>query len=219
MGIKGIKSLIKKHVPDAISEIKLSDLRGKVVCIDSSILLYKFRYTYQDDNFHIIGFLNKIIELQLYGIKVIFVFDGKPPEAKRETLNKRKENKLKQKEQLNTLKKELGAFDLNFDEFIDSDSDENNDNIIYFKEISKKIKSLEKNIKTVSKFHSTEVMEMLKSIGIPFFDSDGEAEEACVFLQTNGYADYMLLNISVNKTPYNIGGATQRFKKTCPKTK
>lgn len=215
MGIKGIKSLIKKHVPSAISEIKLSDLRGKVVCIDSSILLYKFRYTYQDDNFHIIGFLNKIIELQLYGIKVIFVFDGKPPEAKRETLNKRKETKLKQKEQLNTLKTELGKFDLNVDEFIDSDSDENNvnDNIIYFKEIKNKIKSLEKNIKTVSKFHSTEVMEMLKSIGIPFFDSDGEAEEACVFLQTNGYADYILTEDTDSLT---FGGTNIIFtKKDC----
>ena len=42
MGIKGLKAVIKKHVPEAISEIDLSCLKGTTVCIDSSILLYKF---------------------------------------------------------------------------------------------------------------------------------------------------------------------------------
>ena len=40
MGIKNLKKLIKKHAPDAISD--LPSLYNKKIAIDSSILLYKF---------------------------------------------------------------------------------------------------------------------------------------------------------------------------------
>jgi len=184
MGIKGLKAVIKKHVPEAISEIDLSCLKGTTVCIDSSILLYKCRYTYKGDNFHILGFLHKTIELLEYNIKMIYVFDGKPPQAKNETINKRKIQNNKLKEQLATLRSQKKSESVNDDAFIDSDNEEH--------EIDEKIKLLEKNIKTVTRQHSLEVMEMLKSIGIPFFACDGEADEMCVYLQKNGYADYIL---------------------------
>ena len=212
MGIKGIKSLIKKHAPDAISEINLNDLSGKTICIDSSILMYKFRYIYSGDNFHIIGFLNKILEFDVYGIKVIFVFDGKPPEAKRETLNKRKEQNIKNKEQIIKLKEQLITLKgTNFGpEFIDSDNEDNEESNKESILLYKKITSLEKNIKTVTRTHSLEVMEMLKSIGIPFFAAEGEAEEFCVFLQTNGYADYILTEDTDSLT---FGGSKIIFNK------
>ena len=44
----------------------------------------------------------------------------------------------------------------------------------------------------MNKKHSEEVIEMLKSIGIPFLVADGEAEEYCAFLQKNKYVDYIL---------------------------
>jgi flap endonuclease-1 len=186
MGIKGIKALIKKHCPDAITEISIEALKGKTICIDSSILLYKYRYTYTSDNFHILGFLHKINEFHTYGIKPIFVFDGKPPDAKRETLNKRREKNTKLKEQLQSLKEKMVT-----PEFIHTDSDSDTEESDR-KEINKKISILEKNIKTVNKTHSQEVIELLKNIGISFFESPSEAEQSCVFLQTNGDADYIL---------------------------
>ena len=60
MGIKGLKKLIRKYVPESIQPFKTSSLYGKTVAVDSSILLYKFRYTYTDSNFHILGFIHKI---------------------------------------------------------------------------------------------------------------------------------------------------------------
>jgi len=188
MGIKGIKSLIKKHVPESITSIKLSDLRGKTVCIDSSILLYKYKYIYSDDNFHIHGFLQKILELQNYGIKGIFVFDGKPPEAKREILNKRKEQNTKLKEQLIILKEERK--NSNGPEFIDSDGEETS--VKKSRDLDKKINALEKNVKPVTRQHSLDLMELFKSLGIPYFCSESEAEKSCVYLQKNGYCDYIL---------------------------
>jgi len=208
MGIKGIKTLIKKHVPDAISEINLESLRNTTICIDSSILLYKFRYTYNSDNFHILGFLHKTIELLKNGITPIYVFDGKPPDAKKEILIKRKEQNIKLKEQLDKLKEEISSF--NPEEFIDSDSEEPDENVKNYKIINQKITNLEKNIKNVSKTHSLEVIELLKSIGVSFFESPSEAEEACVFLQTNGYADYILTEDTDSLT---FGGTKILFNK------
>jgi len=189
MGIKGIKSLIKKHVPESIVEIKLNDLRGKTICVDSSILLYKYKYIYSDDNFHIHGFLQKILEFQNYDIKPIFVFDGKPPEAKREILNKRKEQNTKLKEQLVILKEEQKNY--KGPEFIDSDGEEQG-SVKKSRDLDKKINALEKNVKPVTRQHSQDLMELFKSLGIPFFCSESEAEKSCVYLQKNGYCDYIL---------------------------
>ena len=79
MGIKSLKKIIKRYAPDAIN-LNFS-LYNKKIAIDSSILLYKFRYTYTQENFHIQGFLYKVIELLEKGVVPIFIFDGPPPQA------------------------------------------------------------------------------------------------------------------------------------------
>jgi len=196
MGIKGIKALIKKHVPDAIRPIDLTELNGKTVCIDSSILIYKYSFIYSSDNFHILGFLNKILELRNNNINMIFVFDGKPPEAKREILNKRKEQNNLLKENVVKLQEELKLVNYG-DEYIDSDTEAPDDpeefeKIKKVRELTKKISSMEKNVKKVTVKHSQEIMEILKSLGIPFFIAETEAEKACVFLQKYNHADYIL---------------------------
>ena len=60
MGIKNLKSIIRKHAPEAIQPVGVNFLNGKRVVIDSSILLYRYRYNFDDDFFHIKGFLYKI---------------------------------------------------------------------------------------------------------------------------------------------------------------
>jgi flap endonuclease-1 len=180
MGIKGIKNLIKKHAPGAFKQINLNLLRGTTLCIDTSIFLYKFRYTYETDNFHILGFLNLINKYQTHDIKLIFVFDGLPPEAKFGVLRERREKKEKLKERLDLLKKNVHP------EFIDSDSEGQEP------DAPSLIIRLEKTTRTVNRQHSIDLMELLNSLGIPFFKSPTEGEKGCVFLQTHGYADHIL---------------------------
>ena len=57
MGIKGLKKLINTNAPDAILPFDIKTIKGKKIAIDSSILLYKYRYLYDSDNFHILGFI------------------------------------------------------------------------------------------------------------------------------------------------------------------
>jgi len=207
MGIKNLKKLIKKHAPDAISD--KPSLYNKKIAIDSSILLYKYRYFYKEDSFHIQGFLHKVIELLQLGAIPVFVFDGKPPNAKRDTLDKRIETRTKMKERIeelktlrNTLKIEANALEEHIDtdtleEYIDTDDEDNEDQlekpvIKEIKKINNQIRNIEKNILIVKTSHSNEVMEFLECLGIPFLKAVSESEETCAFLQKNGLVDYVL---------------------------
>lgn len=201
MGIKGLKDLIKKHSSDSITPIKLNFLKNKILCIDSSILLYKFRYSIQNDNFHIIGFLQKTLELLEFGIIPIYIFDGKPPDAKQNVLKKRSEIKNKSKERLDELNLEKNNYSGKFKnslDFLDEIILSDDENILEIEELNllkknnKEIEKIQKNTLYVNKIHSVEVMELLKSIGISFYESQGEAEEMCAFLQKNKIADYIL---------------------------
>jgi len=192
MGVKNLKKLIKKNAPASIIPFDINLLRNAVIVIDSSILLYKFRYLYTNDNFHIIGFTNKIKEFARLGVKPIFIFDGKAPDAKTNVLTKRSNNRVKMKERLEFLQNKTKDAPVNFEEFINSDSEPENEEIGEIKKMHTEIKKIKKNLLYVNKIHSIEVMELLKSLGVSFFQSPGEAEEYCAFLQKKGIADYIL---------------------------
>ena len=193
MGIKNLKKLIQKHVPGAITD--KPSLYNQKLAIDSSILLYKFRYTYTEDNFHIQGFLHKVIEFLEKGIIPVFVFDGPPPDAKKVTLDKRIDTRTKMKERIDELKIQrntLNVENINVEEFIDSDNDSKDETFKEIKKINNQIKNIEKNILIVKKVHSDQVMEFLDSLGIPFLKAVSESEETCAYLQKNGLVDYVL---------------------------
>ena len=192
MGVKGLKKLIRKNASGSIIPFDINLLRGAVVVIDSSILLYKYRYLYGSDNFHIIGFNSKIKEFERLGVKPIFIFDGTPPEAKRNVLTKRSNDRVKMKERLEFLQNKTKSSPDNFEEFINSDSESESEALTEIKKMHTEIKKIKKNLLYVNKIHSIEVMELLKSLRIPFFQSPGEAEEYCAFLQKQGVADYIL---------------------------
>lgn len=193
MGIKGLKKFIKHYFNE------IDDIKGSTVCIDSSILMYKYRYIYNTDNFHIVGFLHKVIEFLDQDIIPIFVFDGKPPDAKKETLKKRTETRNSMISKVKKLKEQVS------EEFI-SDGEADLEGVI---EKVETIQKIEKNILIVTKNHYLEVIELLKGLGIPFYQSDGEAEQTCAFLQKNGYADY---TITEDTDSLTFGGTKILFK-------
>lgn len=104
-------SLIQEKAPQAIRQIHLDTLTGKVVVCDASMSIYQFLIATQtmkqgfgvselrdkDGNLtgHLLGLLNRSIMMMENGIKPAWVFDGKPPEMKNEELEKRKEAKMK----------------------------------------------------------------------------------------------------------------------------
>lgn len=86
-------------------EIELSDLKGKTISVDAFNTLYQFLTTIRQQDgtplmdlqgnitSHLSGLLYRNINLLAEGIKLIYVFDGVPPELKLKEIEERKKAK------------------------------------------------------------------------------------------------------------------------------
>ncbi|MCX9013615.1 MAG: flap endonuclease-1 [Candidatus Methanoperedens sp.] len=87
------------------TEIELSELNGKVIAIDAYNTLYQFLSIIRQRDgtplkdargevtSHLSGILYRTTNLVEAGIKPVFVFDGKPPELKKQTIEGRKKTR------------------------------------------------------------------------------------------------------------------------------
>ncbi len=86
-------------------EIKAEDLKGKVIAVDASNWIYQFLSVIRQPDgslltdrkgrvtSHLMGLFTRNIKLIQLGISVVYVFDGKPPDLKIVTQQKRQETK------------------------------------------------------------------------------------------------------------------------------
>ncbi|MCX6710010.1 MAG: flap endonuclease-1 [Candidatus Woesearchaeota archaeon] len=87
-------------------EIGFKELSGKTIAIDAHLALYQFLSTIRQRDgtplidmkgnvtSHLMGIFTRSASLLEKGIKLIYVFDGKPPELKRRTIEERKAVKI-----------------------------------------------------------------------------------------------------------------------------
>ena len=100
------------------NDIEISDLKGKTICVDAFNTLYQFLSTIRqvdgtplmDDNkritSHLSGIFYRNLALLEQGIKLVYVFDGKPPELKYKTHKERSENREIARERYESAKSE-----------------------------------------------------------------------------------------------------------------
>ena len=165
MGIRGLRKFIDKYAPSAIKELKIEELQNKTIAFDTSILIYQFVIAIRNsgvdltnDNGKITSHIHAIIMKTLSFLKKkinpIFVFDGKPPEIKMDTLKERikvRQNAIAQLETDNNL------------------------------ETDKKISLLKQSVVVTSR-QMDECREILKLMGIPVIDASQEADSQCAYL-------------------------------------
>lgn len=146
-------------------EIDFKELKGKRLAFDGNNVLYQFLSAIRgydgkpltnDEGkitSHLVGLFSRITKIMEYGIKPVFIFDGKPPELKFETTEKRKEIKIKALENLKIATKEGNVEDM--------------------KKYSQQTSRLTFDMISESK-------SLLKALGIPVIQaiSDGEAQAA-----------------------------------------
>ena len=92
-------------------------LRGKVVGVDAHMWLHLFRARHAAD-WYALGKSDGIIkdlvaradELRSFGANVLFVFDGPPPESKRDTTDARAESRAQAEEDLQDLAHDSSEF-------------------------------------------------------------------------------------------------------------
>ena len=100
MGIKSLTQTVKKFAPEAIMHENLYKLSGKKVAVDASLIIYQQLLSNPKSFFynkegkitnHITGLFYKIMNYLTLDIKMLFVFDGKPPDNKQECIQGRKD--------------------------------------------------------------------------------------------------------------------------------
>lgn len=162
MGVRTLNTYIRNNCKKSMELIELQKLYGKTIVVDTSIYLYKFL---QDDilleNFYLM-----IATFKKYNIKLIFVFDGKPPVEKYKLLDKRFTEKQEAKNKYDILDKILNDKEKNI-----CQEDRT--------KIERKMLSLKKKFLRISKNEIDKVKELISAFGESYIDAENEADQLC----------------------------------------
>lgn len=167
--------------------IELKDLSNKVITIDGYNMLYQFLSSIRtkdgtplkDSNgnitAHLTGILYRLAKLLELGIKPIFIFDGKPPDLKIDTIIKRNEVRENATVKWEKTLHEMQSKDL---------SEEEKQNLL---------KEAQKNARATSRLTPEMVKEskqLLKLLGIPIVQAPSEGEAQAAYMVKKGVVDY-----------------------------
>jgi len=148
-------------------ELNISDLKGKIVCVDAFNTLYQFLSTIRQidgtplmDNkkritSHLSGIFYRNINLISEGIKLIYAFDGEAPELKAKTYKKRESGRSIAKEKYEEAKQREDLFAM--------------------KRYSSQLSRLDEEMIEESK-------ELLEAMGIAVVQAPGEGEAEAAYL-------------------------------------
>ena len=158
MGIKLLNSLIKKRCGNMNNLISLYRLKGKIITIDISIYLYRFKSVDKlMENMYILCSL-----MCFYEIKPLFIFDGIPSHLKNDELELRKKKKMEAKKKFDQLKLKNGS--------------------------TKRIERLKRMFTSINKVEIEGVKKLIKLFGLSYITAEGEADEICAKLVISNQA-------------------------------
>ncbi|CAA6663675.1 unnamed protein product [Spirodela intermedia] len=167
MGIKGLTKLLADNAPKAMKENKFESYFGRKIAIDASMSIYQFLIVVGRTGMetltneagevtsHLQGMFTRTIRLLETGIKPVYVFDGQPPELKKQELAKRYSKRADATEDLATAL-------------------ENGD--------KEGIEKYSKRTVKVTKQHNEDCKRLLRLMGVPVVEAPSEAEAECAAL-------------------------------------
>ena len=180
MGIKGLFPFLREKAPAAIKERSLKDYLGRTLAIDASMSLYHFLSAIRtgpdaqnltnsnnEATSHLQGFATRVLRLLEAGAKPVFVFDGKPPQLKAKELAQRREAKAKAEEEV---------------------AEKRADDQASPEEVRKAASAATR----VTRKHNDDVKRLLRLMGAPVVEAEGEAEAFCCALVHAGTCDYVV---------------------------
>lgn len=167
MGVRDLNQYLRRSVSKrAIHRIELKDLSKKTIAIDTSIYMYRFL-----EKGDLVGLFEEMLQLfEMYEIVPIFVFDGKPPEEKEETLKNRSKEKEKAEQQYKELELQLQVMGEGTAK----------------KEIEKEMKDLKANFIRVKKSDIKKVKTLFEKNNISFYEAPNEADVVIAYLANTG---------------------------------
>ncbi|MFH0752100.1 MAG: flap endonuclease-1 [archaeon] len=152
-------------------QLNWDDLKGKILAVDSSNMLYQFLSSIrqqdgtplmdQNENItsHLVGLFSRVPNLLEKGIKLVFVFDGKPPELKYQEQGARRDRKEKAAEK-----------------YADAVDEEDVESMLKY---SKQTTRLTKEM-------NEEAKELLTAMGLPVVQAPSEADAQMAYMNKQG---------------------------------
>ena len=166
MGIRLLNKYIKTNCKNGVCVIKMEDLRGKYIAIDTSIYLYRFlQEEVLLENFYLLLSL-----LKFYNITGIFVFDGKPPEEKYKLIEKRNNVKEEAREKYREL-------ELKVNEINDNEYEKEEKNVL-----QNEMVELKKKFVKLERYHIDSIKKLITAFGESYIEAEGEADQLCAKL-------------------------------------
>lgn len=172
MGIKNFFKFISKYSPESIEITNIKKYQNSIIGIDFNLMLYKLIFSIRRNGYdiknnniivtHIHALLLKLIKFNQYNILAVFVFDGKPPNIK-----------------LNTLKKREIAWEKMAIKFKEAKNDEERKKYYY---LSTGITDQE----------YIDCKNLIKIFGYPIIESIQEADSQLAYLSKNNLIDYIV---------------------------
>lgn len=198
MGIRMLNKFLQDKCKNSITRINLSDLAGKKIAVDISIYLYKFL----SENALLENLYLMISIFREHDITPIFVFDGKPPVEKNDTIAYRKKTKTTAREEYYRLKQILETIESDADATATDDDDSGIENsstptpttVVEFDEdttihipsttadIRTMMEKLKKKFVILKHEHIQNAKMLLQAYGMTYIESPGEADMLCAKL-------------------------------------
>lgn len=167
MGIRKLNQFLQEKCAESIQKRQLFQLKNKKIVIDASNMLYRLNIS----NELIPMLYQTIITFKYYNIVPLFVFDGVPPEEKKEKLIERRKMRVEAADQHAALMNDIET-----------------NHIVVGDVLKGVIDRLERTKTRLSIKLIYEAKYLLKSCGVPYIDAVNEADELCAYLVNSGFA-------------------------------
>jgi flap endonuclease-1 len=181
-------------------QIRIEELKGKVIAVDAFNTIYQFLSNIRQMDgtplmdskgkitSHLSGLFYRTTNLMAKGLKLVYVFDGKPPELKKETNKERYERKKEAEEKFNEAKREGRTEEM-------------------FKYSRQNVQLTDEIIE--------ESKKLIKALGLPVVQAPGEGEaQASLIAKNEAFAvasqDYDSLLFGCRKLIQNLTLAKKR---------
>lgn len=212
MGISDFYELINERCPGVLVPMNLSDLTGISVAVDISIFLNKYVKSAGETRW-LDTFIILLCTLKKNGIKPVCIFDGpNPPPEKRQEQERRRAEAAKKKERIQRGKELFEKLTKSYKPHSKPLEEELKDEIkiiigpkrgrtqnVNYDDVYDVLACLKDSIEKMEKQnlpilpeYSIKAKQIIKIMGFPYFQADGEAEALCSGMCHLGHVDAVL---------------------------
>lgn len=217
MGIDKFFPYIKSKSDNLYKDVYLKDLKGKTLVFDTNGVMYAYKFGQDNLSQVLRNMIELVIDLEVNEITPIFVFDGMPPEQKKDEVIKRSKEKQKHLAEIKDKKLQLDSLieRINLEKI--------NASVDVIKSLDEQIEKAEIDFKkfSTSKVYLGEedknnIWAILHNCGYLCIRAHNEGEALCAMLARLKIADIVVSKDSdtvVCNAPYllsNLQGKTKR---------